>query len=320
MEKRYLSFYQNFNCKAGGCPDTCCAGWTVALSDEFIKNHREYDKLRVGKRFKNVNGRCPLLNDDGLCKYICANGQDGLNEVCKHHPRYFYDYGRVREVYFSLSCPEAAELTLNSGAARIITEPDDFQISMNDIDANVYSYAVSARNKILETIGSEKYPLNVKLSFLYLVSIRLSENVKNKNFTLPDFEKYLRIANGYDVLTDKNAERVYTVLKKRNYTRKSVLDGITKTIKSGKYVFTEFNGADNLLYAFVFNGLVKAAVYGDVLDEGKYIVSSMLYILTAVNATDGENAIKTVTEYIREIEHDDNNVNAIKKALKNFAF
>ena len=327
MEKRYLNFYENFNCLAGDCPDTCCAGWNIALSDEFISANPQYRKFIRKNCFKNVNGRCPLLQKDGLCEYIAENGQENLNPVCKYHPRYFYDYGAVREVYFSLSCPEAAKLVLNfNDLPEITSKPEIFPIEPNDIDYNLFVYAEAARSEMLGVIKSEDLDIKSKLSFIYLYGLKSDLNIKSGNYALPDTAKFVRMSKHYDVLTEKNALKIYSVLKRCDCTRSSLSAVAGTALKNKNFSFNEFPGINNLLYAFVFDGILKAAVYEDVLSEVKYILSSFIYFMTASGFS--ENVYKNsspphekiITDYVREIEHDDKNLSLIKKSLKNFAF
>lgn len=328
MTKRYLNFYENFNCLAGDCPDTCCAGWNIALSDEFISANPKYKKFIRKKCFKNVSDRCPLLQKDGLCEYIAENGQENLNSVCKYHPRYFYNYGAVREVYFSLSCPETAKLVINfSDLPAVTIKPEVFPVEPNDIDYNLFVYAEAARNEMLEVIKSEDYDIKSKLSFIYLYGLKLDLNIKKENYTLPDTAKFVRMSKLYNVLTEKNALKIYSVLKKCDCTRNSLHEVTGTALKNEKFSFNEFTGINNLLYAFVFDGILKAAVYEDVLSEVKYILSSFIYFMTASGFSKEvyKNSSlplqeKIVTDYVREIEHDDKNLSLINNSLKNFAF
>ena len=131
----------------------------------------------------------------------------------------------------------------------------------------------------------------------------------------------------YNVLTEKNALKIFSVLKKCDCTR-SFLHTVTGTaLENEKFSFNEFTGINNLLYAFVFDGILKAAVYEDVLSEVKYILSSFIYFMTACGFSEEvyKNSVsplheKIVTDYVREIEHDDKNLSLINNSLKNFAF
>lgn len=40
MTEVFLSCFQSFQCIAGACPDTCCAGWEVDLDDDTVRRYR----------------------------------------------------------------------------------------------------------------------------------------------------------------------------------------------------------------------------------------------------------------------------------------
>ena len=34
-------YYNRFQCMAGSCPDTCCAGWEIAIDPKSLKKYRK---------------------------------------------------------------------------------------------------------------------------------------------------------------------------------------------------------------------------------------------------------------------------------------
>lgn len=129
MIERYPKYYEDFSCIAGSCEDTCCAGWEIDIDD---KSYAYYMKLEgeFGKRvrdsikeydtkeeqyeshgFRLVEGkRCPFLNENNLCDMILQLGEEAICDVCTYTPRNFLEYGGVREISISPSCPEAGRL------------------------------------------------------------------------------------------------------------------------------------------------------------------------------------------------------------------
>ena len=60
-----------------------------------------------------MNGRCPLLTQDGLCPIVTELGEEFLSTTCHTHPRFTEVYGGYQETMLSVSCPEAARLLLD---------------------------------------------------------------------------------------------------------------------------------------------------------------------------------------------------------------
>ncbi len=115
------TYYNEFQCLAGSCPDSCCKEWEVQVDAHAAKNYRELpgplgDKLRQVLRFEedgsavmiNENGRCPMWRQDGLCRIHAELGKQALCEVCWFFPCISHEYGTFKEYGLELSCPEAA--------------------------------------------------------------------------------------------------------------------------------------------------------------------------------------------------------------------
>lgn len=115
-------YYSRFQCAAGECPDTCCAGWQIVIDDRSLK---KYKKRRdaFGNRLKNsidwessafrqYDGRCAFLNEENLCDLYSEAGPSMLCRTCRAYPRHIEEFEGVREISLSLSCPEAAKLIL----------------------------------------------------------------------------------------------------------------------------------------------------------------------------------------------------------------
>ena len=126
MELIYPSYYKQFVCIASRCPDSCCHEWDVQVDAQSAARYRALegplgDDLRrslydeEGETYlRNVEGRCPMWRDDGLCRIQAERGHDALCQVCRQFPRLRHDYGDFVELGLELSCPEAARLILET--------------------------------------------------------------------------------------------------------------------------------------------------------------------------------------------------------------
>ncbi|MBR1441603.1 MAG: flagellin lysine-N-methylase [Lachnospiraceae bacterium] len=125
MKYRKLSYFDEFHCRAGECPENCCRGWQIPLAEEDLTRYREMKgekalglNLRIllgGKDpFLNPSGGiCPyLLEKEGLCELQKKRGEEYLPLVCKLFPRRQINYGPVTEQSLFLSCVEASRLFL----------------------------------------------------------------------------------------------------------------------------------------------------------------------------------------------------------------
>lgn len=115
-------FYDQFQCIADRCPDTCCAGWQIMIDEESLL---KYSRIEGGfgnrlmtsidweeGAFLQFDGRCSCLNEKNLCDLYEELGEEYLCSTCRMYPRHVEEYEDVREWSLSLSCPEAARMIL----------------------------------------------------------------------------------------------------------------------------------------------------------------------------------------------------------------
>lgn len=125
MELHIPNYYSKFRCLAGDCPHTCCAWWEVPVDGESAAFYRTVpgglgQRLRSALTadedgepcFRLTGGKCPFLDEAGLCSLQLKWGEERIPFICREHPRFTYDYGSVREAGLCASCPECARLVL----------------------------------------------------------------------------------------------------------------------------------------------------------------------------------------------------------------
>lgn len=134
-------FYDNFLCIGGKCTDNCCIGWEIDIdkpaAERFAKVPGEFgERLRSAihggeqSTFALTSGdRCALLREDGLCELILNCGEGILCDICALHPRFFNDFGAVREAGLGLCCEEVCRLMFGS------SEPLEFLLDEEDTAA-----------------------------------------------------------------------------------------------------------------------------------------------------------------------------------------
>ena len=121
MKKVKPKYFDAFKCVADRCPDTCCAGWDVEIDDASAENYKNesgglkqyFDRHLTtdedGYIFSLENGRCPLLNENNLCRIQLEKGEAALCDTCRIFPRYFDDYGEIRETGLGSAAPKRQE-------------------------------------------------------------------------------------------------------------------------------------------------------------------------------------------------------------------
>lgn len=127
-------FYQNFQCLAQDCKDSCCAGWSITFNKKDYLALRRLDlpedlreRLEKGLRREkkkahdgilyakfdlgaNNDGHCPLLEPNGLCALQKAGFGEALPYVCKSYPRKVFYTPAAKEHTLSPSCEGVLQL------------------------------------------------------------------------------------------------------------------------------------------------------------------------------------------------------------------
>lgn len=131
------TYFDKFVCIADKCRNSCCTpGWEIDIDDETAARYRRM-RGKLGRELKEnvqyidgaasfklcADGRCPFLNDEGLCRIIIERGDDALCDICREHPR-FYNYLPYREeVGLGLYCEAVCKLIINEkGPSGIIEQ------------------------------------------------------------------------------------------------------------------------------------------------------------------------------------------------------
>ncbi|MGN1130959.1 MAG: flagellin lysine-N-methylase [Ruminococcus sp.] len=313
MIVKYPVYYKDFKCIADKCPDTCCSGWQIVVDEktaEYYNNLNTDFGLKIQSlmykdnegdiAFKNINNRCPFLDDSNLCDIYINIGEDSLCNTCKKFPRFTTFFGGVEERGLSLSCPVAAEMIVNNSNLELSQEINDLFPDINDIDADLYLSLVSARKKVFNYINSDKVTAEMLSNLLsYGKAIQsLAEN-----------QMYEQIC----ALEISNCDKL-------NFTIDfdSLFSNFEYLTQEGKTLFSEFNSnieisndkLNNILNYYIYRYFLKS-VYD--MNIFAYVALSVFSVFSiAYVAEQTQSNITHISQiYSKEIEHSNNNFNSI---------
>ena len=250
------TFYKNFKCIAGDCPDSCCQGWEVDADSDSLEYYETLDNsLEIKKRIDSVlskdefdntiftlapKKRCPFLNDENLCDMHIAIGGEHTPYTCRTFPRFIYDFGATREIGISFSCPVASDMMYNTESFDFETEVNSDLPTLNDIDAEKYFLLYKGRAEAYKIAKDKNKSIRERLNDLLDLGVLLQEKL------FPYDEGGDDIAF-FDVF--KNPELINPEWKEKveNFSLKQVSD-------------TQSN--ENILMYFLYKYLIQA-VYDD---------------------------------------------------------
>lgn len=299
------TFYKNFKCIAGDCPDSCCQGWEVDADSDSLEYYETLDNsLEIKKRIDSVlskdefdntiftlapKKRCPFLNDENLCDMHIAIGGEHTPYTCRTFPRFIYDFGATREIGISFSCPVASDMMYNTESFDFETEVNSDLPTLNDIDAEKYFLLYKGRAEAYKIAKDKNKSIRERLNDLLDLGVLLQEKL------FPYDEGGDDIAF-FDVF--KNPELINPEWKEKveNFSLKQVSD-------------TQSN--ENILMYFLYKYLIQAVYDDDALSKIKMAVLGVL-----INTYFGEDSW-TVHIWSKETEHSQYNMDRYKKLLKN---
>ena len=172
------AYYDAFRCIAGQCPDSCCKEWDVDVDEDAAAYYRALPGP-LGERLRQVlrntgdgtvmtiqDGRCPMWQEDGLCRIQVELGEKALCQVCRQFPRLRHDYGSFAELGLELSCPEAARLILSAPAAPPVRIQEE-GAGAGDYDDQAMAVLLETRERALALLEQFRNPADALTLLLF---------------------------------------------------------------------------------------------------------------------------------------------------------
>ncbi len=311
MEVSFPSYYDTFQCLASTCPDSCCKEWAVAIDEDSVQRYRSLsgelgDALRAALQEEDgetvlslrPDRRCPMWQDDRLCRIQAELGEDALCHTCKTFPRLRHDYGRFVELGLELSCPEAARLILSCDDWRICTQhvPGGEQ---PDWDTAAMETLLRSRQEIREFLARRDMPVNQSLAVLLLYGHYVQAELDTGDVAVLDPKRLLAAADsvakpskftdlaaffqGLEILTPQWAQRL-------------------RQMQDSAWSEPLRNMARYLIDRY----WLQAVSDYDLIGRVKLIVVSCLLVKGL-----GDDVFETAQLFSKEIENDADNIDAI---------
>lgn len=182
MEYTYPDYYKKFQCIAGDCENTCCAGWGIVIDDKSLEKYKKYPGS-FGSRlynsidwkeqsFQQIKKQCAFLNEQNLCDIYSEAGKDMLCKTCKRYPRHLEEFENLREVSLSLSCPQVARMILGrrEKVKYVSSYRETKEEEYEEFDLFLFTKLQEIRDFLLEILQRETLSLEYRLSFVLAVS------------------------------------------------------------------------------------------------------------------------------------------------------
>lgn len=333
MLYRYPDYLHDFTCLAGACPDTCCRQqWEIVVDDETKKKYEALEG-ELGETVRaamyvdaegdtcigQVKGQCPLLTPENLCALVCEYGPEMLSVTCDNHPRFSEIYGGLEETMLSLSCPAAADLLLEREAPLFfVSHTDEKPPQPNDLDGDMFQMVLAGRETALAILQNRERTLSDRLALLLAFGSRLDGCVDRPNVALTLCENYKESAYQHRELTRIRRHRRWGTM---THARQLLLamEHLTAEfpihLKELEATDVDKNAVqlEQLAVYYVFRWWLKAACDGYVWRQAAAVVVSVLAV-SGLAKTMG--SVKEAARlYAKEVEHSDENLALMRKAM-----
>ncbi len=357
--------FDDFRCIAGACPESCCAGWQIFIDQESLEKYRAFpgpfgERLRGSidweqGRFLQDGPRCLMLNGEGLCDLQTAGGEQSLCQTCARFPRHMEEYEDVREYSLSLSCPQAAKMTVERSAPLSFTvtedqtedDPEDYE----DFDDLLYDLLCTARDLLYKTAEEKRLPLQLRLDLIMQTAGQLQDCYDRDHFFDMDHVleaagkqldrlaaaagdpaqiEIICAAGGLDRESLEDAVRDFQLLYHMEMIHP---DWISVLNRTGEAVLTDEDAwqaamdpdaeteraAENILISLLYTYFCGAVYDGQIRAKAAMAVYSLRWVLmvTAMYRQEEPGAgymqlmEKALWQYARQVEHSDQNLDAV---------
>lgn len=186
-------YYDEFECIAGDCEDTCCAGWQIVIDKESLKRywnengdykkklHRSIDWMQKTFR-QDKEKRCAFLKEDNLCEMYQKLGEKSLCKTCQSYPRHTEEFENVREISLSLSCPVVARMLLGrKEPVQFRSEEREGEEEFAGFDPFLYSNLLDAREIIISILQDRKLSIETRMVLCMGLAYDIENRVRSGN-------------------------------------------------------------------------------------------------------------------------------------------
>ncbi len=318
MIVRTTDYYKDFECLAGECPKTCCANWNIPI-DRATRAHYQSLEGAIGEHarsvlkggtFKNKDGRCPFLLENGLCSMIIAAGnQDDLSFVCRTYPRKISTFGNDQYISLSVSCPRAAQQLIACRKMFFVTTKTNEPPQMNSIDPALYKKLTALRDDCIRIVQDESYSLSKRVeTMLREIEIHVNDISIEKRFTKL-VRVFLRMR-----YNDKDLKCYFRLLK--NHDRlQSALEQAEVAAEKHEILM------ENLLVYMLDRYVLEAVDDGDYTSRIKLCLHwCMMFFLILCDhyaqktSLDDAKIEALIVDFSRHTEHNDTNLRMLMRA------
>lgn len=219
MKLRVPDYYDEFQCIADKCSDNCCiGGWEIDIDVDTYERYQQMsgetgEKIRSSiiqtedgdYCFRLIDGRCPMLTEEGLCVVHKELGEKYLGVVCSQFPRYSEYYGTIKESGIGMACEEAARIMLckNRKFTLNISPLEEKYEQDSEYDSEYAAKIFNVREVVFKILCKEDLSVNEKLIVILSLGNEVQKIINDGDYdTIKDITAEYTKEYGVDILED----------------------------------------------------------------------------------------------------------------------
>ncbi len=349
-----VDLYKDFQCIGGDCPDTCCVGWGIVIDEDTYRKMEEQEAIleipasdwimkKGDSRIVRLDhSRCPMLDEDNLCRVVRRLGSEYLSSTCSGYPRVQSQYGDVIEGHLTFSCPEVVarlmdktELQFDYGEDKILEPKESYpyeqlylyesvvRIAMVDVFQNPVKLSLHTRAALAFDIlekAIERYkdgrtdPEEIKEAVAWCFQDSKLNMMEMRLHGIVDENSRYRFLQEIRFLLDTNncSERFMEMIREMNtYFASNDLEQYLKDIQNLKNIQCGY-GDFHIRYwvCHIFSDLLSIPEYEKARENFMYIaacfcLAQMMALVVCVNqgTLDRNQYIYIISNISRKMEH-----------------
>ena len=324
MLVRVPDYYNAFHCLAGSCPRSCCIGWEVEIDDDTAAAYaaipgelgcelrRQLQTDEYGARCFPLSGaRCPFLDKDDLCRIHRELGQEYTSITCREHPRFTEEFGPLREISLSASCPEAARLLC--GGDKPLTFPESVLPEDDEPGDDWLEPLLAFRDAAFSLLADQAEPIRRRMAQVLMLACAAQSLLDEE--LAAELPKLCREPVSFPSLPEELPPlfpAAPDALAELEILEDDWLPLLTAGRESGGRLPDIL--LERLTEYFLFRWCLKAVNDGDLLGRVQLAILSTLTVerLSAHTASPEE----ALYRFCREIEHCDENIDALLETFR----
>lgn len=293
-------YYDQFACIGGQCDMTCCQEWKIAVDCRTKEKWSGLEaQLSVGSELQklsdfvrcgfggdeialNKDGKCPLLNECGLCNVVLAYGEEALSETCHTFPRERHEFADRVEQTLTMGCPAALDFLWAED--RFITECHECDVKVEQFAPVCDDILFTVRDEFIKLLGDKDISIAdaMKMIFYIILDLYLKDEEQEvtadiiKEYFSKEYLNVLHIAvatNKSDAIDNFIEQNELFLDLAENYRKKQIYADILEPLAEKAEEYEDDLLADKAL------AMRKefAAVFESVSDKIRLLLQEELY-------------------------------------------